>query len=85
MDKILLEIICPATAKTYDFWISKKMSIEMVKQKVIDEIRNYEKNSNIFLDVSQIMFFDEKGNVLKCEKMSIEQLSIQSGQRLMLI
>lgn len=85
MDKILLEIACPATSKRYDFWVSKKMRISSVKEKMMSEIREFEKNELIFRNESLVMLFRENGDTIKNENVTIEQAGICSGDCLMLI
>ena len=85
MDKILLEIVCPATSKHYDFWISKKMKIGVAKNKIISEIREYEKNESLFETENKVMLFCENEKVLQDENRTVEQSGVQSGDCLMLI
>ena len=85
MDKILLEISCPATSKKYDFWVSKQMNIARVKKKMMSEIREYEKNDMIFNEEDRVMLFCEKGSALQNESASLEQSGVRSGDCLMLV
>ena len=85
MDKLLLEITCPATSKRYDFWVSTKMNIGKVKAKILSEIREFEKNDSIFCDENQIMLFRENGEILNCENITMAQSGVKSGECLMLI
>ena len=85
MDKILLEISCPATSKKYDFWVSKQMDIATAKKKIISEIKEYEKNDMIFLEEERIMLFAEKGIALSREEDSLEHSGVKSGDCLMII
>ncbi len=85
MDKILLEISCPATSKKYDFWVSKQMNIARVKKKMMSEIREYEKNDMIFNEEDRVMLFCEKGIALQNESASLEQSGVRSGDCLMLV
>lgn len=85
MDKILLEISCPATSKKYDFWVSKQMNIARVKKKMMSEIREYEKNDMIFNEEDRVMLFCEKGFALQNESASLEQSGVRSGDCLMLV
>ena len=85
MDKILLEISCPATSKKYDFWVSKQMNIARVKKKMMSEIREYEKNDMIFNEEERVMLFCEKGFALQNESASLEQSGVRSGDCLMLV
>lgn len=85
MDKILLEIACPATSKRYDFWVSRKMNVAGVKTKIMSEIRDYEKNSEILCDDTKVTLFRENGEALFNETLSMEQAGINSGDCLMLV
>lgn len=85
MDKILLEILCPATSKRYDFWVSKRMCVGKVKNKILSEIREFEKNDSIFQDEDQIVLFRENGDILNHENITMSHSGINSGECLMLI
>jgi len=85
MDKILLEISCPATSKKYDFWVSKKMNLGMAKERIISEIREYEKNESLFRTENQVTLFREDGEMLNQEALTMEQSGVNSGECLMLV
>lgn len=85
MDKILVEVDCPSTSKTYDFWISKKMNLATAKEKMIEEIRMFEKNDLIFEDEKETFLYREKKESLAQESFTFEELGIQSGETLFLV
>jgi len=85
LDKILLEISCPSTSKRYDFWVSKKMKLCDAKNKIITEIREYEKNEILFQDEGKVTFFCSNEKMLEDENQTVESAGIKSGDCLMLI
>lgn len=85
MDKILLEVFCVSTAKRYDFWVSKKMEIKKVKEKLIEQVESFEDNQNIFQNPEEIFMFRKEDNSLLEESLTIEQASVKSGDQIVLI
>lgn len=85
MDKVLVEISCPAISKKYDFWISKKLSMSQVKQKLIHEICSYEKNDDLFLEADKvILYFKDKKSIVS-ENGTVEEVGITSGTCILMI
>ena len=84
MDKILLEITCPSTSQTYEFWVSQKMVIGKAKKKIIDEIRSYENNQLYSLNEDNVFLLKEDASVVS-DAFTFEQENVTSGQRLVLI
>lgn len=85
MDKILIEVVCPATSKHYDFWISRKLSIGKAKEKLMQEIQSFEKSENIFCDgENTFLYLCENGRILALQQ-TLEQAGITSGSCLMLV
>ncbi len=85
MNKILLEITCPGTSSNYDFWISKKMKIGKAKMKIMDEIRCFEQNPELFQDPSQVFFVHENSQILNEPQLTMQQAKIKSGDHLYII
>lgn len=85
MDKILLEVFCVSTSKRYDFWVSKKMEIKKVKEKLIEQVESFEDNQNIFQNPEEIFMFRKEDNSLLEESLTIEQASVKSGDQIVLI
>lgn len=84
MTKLLLEVVCPATGKHYDFWISKKLRISEVIQKLIYEISYKENNPGLFGDVESIVLFSTKYGVLDL-RFTLSAAGICSGDTVVLI
>lgn len=85
MDRILAEVLCPATSKKYEFWISKKMLNKDVKLRVTEEISNYEMNEYLFCNIENIYLLDANTNELLNDEWSIEDSGLKSGDLLVLI
>lgn len=84
MDKIIVEVICPVSAKTYEFRISKKLSASEGKEKIISEIRGIEQNDEIFLGTDVSLFSGRLECVLR-EDISFSENGVRSGDVLMII
>lgn len=85
MDKVLVEIVCPATSKEYDFWISKKMKVKNAIEKIAADIMQYELNDKLFdLEKMVVLYFYEHRTLLNRE-LTMEQSGVCSGCRLMII
>ena len=83
MDKILVEVYLPAANKSYDVFISPKSRIYEITEML----------SSTFSDLSAVYFKASDINVL-CDRsggtalninMSVEELGLQNGSKLMLI
>lgn len=84
MDKILLEITCPSTSQTYEFWVSQKMVIGKAKKKMIEEIRSFESNQLFNMNEENVFLLKEDASVVS-DAFTFEQEKVTSGQRLVLI
>lgn len=84
MYKILLEVICPATGKHYDFWISKKLRISEVIVKLVSEISAKEANPELFADIDTIILLSTKFGALDL-KLSIGATGLCSGDTVLLL
>lgn len=83
MNKMIVEVKCPATSKSYDFRISKKLSAAEGKEKILDEIRTFESNSGLMpQDVS--LFCAGTGKILNGE-LTFSENGVKSGDTLMII
>ena len=85
MDKILVEVICPATSRHYDFWISKRMQISQVIEKLIAEIQSFEKTEILFYSKEKVCLYSKKRQKAFSKNISVIQAGINSGDILMLI
>ena len=85
MDKIIVEIKCPASEKSYEFRISKRLTVNEGTEKIISEIREFEQNGFIFSKDSGLSLFCERlGNILNAD-MTFAENGIKSGDTLMII
>lgn len=85
MDKILIEVACPATSKKYDFWVSKKLPVGKVQEKLIQEIRGFEKSNALFCDGDDIFLYSCSGQQVLAQGLTVEQAGIRSGDCLMML
>jgi hypothetical protein len=85
MDKMLIEVFCVATSKSYDFWISKKMVLAKVKEKILEQIQAYEKNTELFQQAEQVfMMEDTQASILE-EAWTVEEAGLHSGDKVVII
>lgn len=85
MDKILIEVNCPATSKKYDFWVSKQLSVGKATDKIRQEIRGYEKNELLFGKKEDSLLYICRTMQVPFYQLTVEQAGIRSGDRLLLI
>ena len=83
MDKIIVEIKCPAMMKSYEFRISKRLSAAEGIKKIIGEIRSFE-GSEKLLD-GELSLFSAKSGAVLCGEMSFAENGVASGDVLMII
>lgn len=83
MNKLLLDIICPSTGKTYDFWVAKNLLVESALEKIAKEISNFESNPVLFKDIYSMLLYSPRGMLDK--KISLKEAGVHSGDTLMLI
>ncbi|MCM1060281.1 MAG: hypothetical protein NC452_08295 [Eubacterium sp.] len=81
MEKIIVEIKCPAASKSYEFRISKKLSVDEGMKKIILEIRGFEHNEAMFSDDISIF---KAGTILN-KDMTFSENGVKSGDVLMII
>ncbi len=85
MEKIIVEIKCPATSKSYEFRISKKLSVAEGMKKIISEIRGLEHNEALFTANDDISIFSVRGNNVLNKKMTFSENGVKSGDTLMIL
>lgn len=84
MNKILVEILCPLTGRRYDFWLSKKLTVENAIEKLSFEIKNYENNASLFADNRDLVLFHESKFILD-RKTTLYLAGVKSGDTLVLV
>lgn len=85
MDKLLIEVICPATSKTYDFWVSKKLDVKTGRKKIMQEIVAFEASNIIFSNKDTVFAFSEDIDGVIDDNVTFEQAGLKSGDKIMLI
>lgn len=85
MEKIILEIKCPATSKSYEFRISKKLLVAEGMRKIISEIREIEHNEAMFPSNKDISIFSIRENNILNGKMTFSENGVKSGDTLMIL
>ncbi len=85
MDKIIVEIKCPALAKSYEFRISKKLLVNEGMKKIISEIRGIEQNEMIFSNGASLSLFNSRTENILCADMSFVENGVKSGDTLMIV
>ncbi|MCM1172157.1 MAG: hypothetical protein NC393_08535 [Clostridium sp.] len=84
MDKILIDVKCPMTFKTYDFWVSRKLLIQDAKKRIIEQITNVDGCTDL-INEETVSLYKEDVDGLLCEQMTFEIAGVKSGDRLMLV
>lgn len=82
MNKILVEIICPATQKNYDFLLPEKMTVRIAIEKVRAEIIEYEQNEELFPEAKEMMLWNVDSREILPRESTLEQAGIYGGNRL---
>ena len=85
MDKILVEVYCGATDKTYDFLLPGLMKVKVARNKIMEQICAFEQNDNLFEKSSMILLADKDGREILNEDFTLEQAGISGGNRLIII
>lgn len=56
MKKILIEVVCAATAKSYEFLLPAQMSVGVARKKIIEQLLPNEKMKIYFREQRQFFF-----------------------------
>lgn len=84
MDKVLIEVVCPATSRRYEFWLARKMTVGQAALRMARDIMLYESNDGLFDEENLFLYFYEN-RVLLDQKHTIGQAGLRSGCRLYLV
>jgi len=85
MNRILIEIICAATSKNYDFWIPSKMNILQVIDRIATEITQFELNETLLGKKDDLVLYSYEQSVFLNDEQTMSEAGIKSGDRLLLI
>lgn len=83
--KILVEVRCPATSKSYEFILPGKMTVKTVIRKMTEEILFHENNMELFPEDSSLMLWDYDRKEALNKEYSLEQSGIYGGNILYLL
>ena len=85
MKKLLIQVFCPSTSKSYDFWIPSKMTVQKAIELICDDIRDFENNPGLFADASGLLLYSELEEKPLLPDLTIAQTGVRSGDRIALI
>lgn len=85
MNKILVDVFCPATSTAYDFWIPKKMTVETATKKISEEICAHEGNELLFGDRQRVLLFSRKTERVLAAAGTLEECGVRGGDRLAIL
>lgn len=83
MEKIIVEIKCPAVSKSFEFRLSKKLPVADGIKKIIEEIRGAEHN-NEMLSSDDISLFNSNDRILNRD-MTFAENGVKGGDILMIL
>ena len=84
MKLLTLEVISPATHRSYDHRLPAKMKIADLKLRLMCDICEYEGIDTIFSeDLKDTCIFGEKG--LLCDDLTIEGAGVKNGDKIMIL
>ncbi|MDE6952180.1 MAG: hypothetical protein K2P09_00035 [Erysipelotrichales bacterium] len=83
MNKLLVEVICPMTNQSYDFYIPVGLTFSEIKMLIAKTIEN--NSINTYFKDNQIILCDfETGKILYDEK-TPQDLNIKNGYRMLIM
>lgn len=85
MDKVLIEIVCAATEKTYDFLLPQQMKVKTALRKIMEQIMIFEENGELFSEEKEYLLVEKERQEVLNEEFTLEQAGISGGNRLILI
>jgi len=85
MEKIFIEVKCPAISESFEFRISKKLSVGDGLKKIVSEIRLFCGNDEMFPDEDSVELFGSRKNGVLNRNMSFSENGVRSGDQLMIL
>lgn len=83
MNKVLVEVFCPVTNKSYDIYVPTNLVVYEVKiliSKLIEDISNTK-----YFKLGQVVLCDYQTGQIISDQMSFDDLKIKNGFKLLLI
>ena len=85
MTDYLINIYCPSTSKSYDFWIPKTMKISDCIDQLCDSICEFENNQNIFKDRNALFLCSYLEKSVLTSGLTLDAAGVRSGDRLAIV
>lgn len=85
MDKILVEVLCAATGKKYDFLLPGQMRVRTALRKIMEQIRRFEENEELFPGEKNCFLAEKDHKEILNEDFTLEQAGVLGGNRLILL
>ena len=85
MEKIIVEIKCPALSDIFEFRISKKLAVNEGIRKIITEMRGYAQNEKLFSDISEVRLYSGRLKCVLNGSLTFSENNVHSGDTLMII
>ena len=83
-DNILIEIICPAVSRKWDFRIPQNVILADIKSQIISDIRIYEGMELLFSNIDDTILIRDDGVILNC-RFTASEAGVKSGDTLLII
>ena len=87
MNDVLVEVVCIATIKKYEFWLPKKGLIVDAIKKIAEEIMLFENNDSIYSGEAMndlVLVVASTGDILN-KSYTINDSGIMSGDKLIVV
>ena len=85
MKELLINFYCPATSKSYDFWVPKTMQVTNVIEQICSAVCEYENQDNIFPKLDTLVLYSYLNRATLPANYSLEQVGVRSGDKLALM
>ena len=83
MNKILVEVYCPITNRSYDVYVPPTLVVYEVKVLIANLIENI--SGNKYFDLNQVVLCDYDTGKIISDKATFDDLKIKNGFKLLLI
>ena len=85
MNDYLINIYCPSTSKSYDFWIPKTMKVHDCIEQVCDAICEFENNQYIFKNRKALLLCSYLEKSALNASLTLDLAGVRSGDRLAIV
>lgn len=83
MNLITVEIVCPATSRSYDYRLPVKMKSGEIKKQIIEDIRIFEGITALFVNENDIHLYSDEGCI--DDDVTPEYAGVKNGDKIMII